>query len=467
MKKRIFLDLDVKSHISYTVSSGLLYRIILWQYFHHISQIYDCSLLVNSFDWPELEALNLPNTKIVKSNYLKGKKYHKLDSSTITQKMSLVYQNYVMSEQTHLDLCLNDEATGAGGLESKDGEDIKTFHSKIFVYLNRKLQKENSYYVKGNRVIFSNPPARGSSCKIYYYMGSHKDKIPLLDRDDPNKFMVFNSIEDKFDDTKYKFQLALTKPGKAQIAHELLRPCVNEENSLFNIDGVEHEILYYDCNHMWIDIFNAVYDRYIDFVNIHSDCAESAGFFYNFRLIKFKDDKLNHFFEDTFSDMMSVQIRRGIRAKVTPEYLEELKQYVDKNEITNFYTQVYKANRGTLDLNIYPDQYYYERIDKFIQENPNKKIYLSYDVPKSFIQHFIDRYPDHIVTRDYYLDQYMKYFDDCDFDSKKYFYPLQNSLVNLLDLFAMVHSSRMIFDRVAPHSLWKFFAQAYKHKKLY
>ena len=53
-----------------------------------------------------------------------------------------------------------------------------------------------------------------------------------------------------------------------------------------------------------------------------------------------------------------------------------------------------------------------------------KKIYLSYDVPKSFIKHFLEKYPNNIVTKHDYLEEYLSYFNDC--NSHKYFFSFKN-----------------------------------------
>jgi hypothetical protein len=488
MKKQLFLNCSFDLYpyakrihpSSLEINSAIVQRLLIWQYFHHISKLFNSSLIVNS-SWPESLVLDLPDTEFCDSSYLENKEYYKLDETTITKKISSLLQTYIFSKSI-VDPILNEDVwspcSGGGGLTPSDGVDTYTFYSKIIVYLNNNLQKSDiSYTFKGNRIFFTEPPKKGDNCSVFYYKGSYEDVDDIkqdfnIDNLDKNKFLVFDNISKEFDGKKTKFQLSLTEPKFKQIAHSILTPCDNSDNSIFNVDGKEYDLLYFECDFInnSPNLFNKVYDRMIDFVNIHSDCAKTAGFFYNIREIKFKDDRVNKFFKDNFSNVAGVHLRRGLSSQINGKYINDLKQYVDPKLVKKYYNHLHFVDGGIGHLPIYTDDYYFERIDKILSETPDKKIYLSYDVPKPFINHFLEKYPKNIVTRSDYLDEYLSYFSDIDIEnSSQYKFSIKKSLIDLLDLFALAYSDLLVFRKIRENprfSKWLFFAKCYNGKDI-
>jgi hypothetical protein len=475
------------------INSSFLHRLLVWQYFHHIAQLFDCSLLLNESFWPEGLVLDLPNTKFVNSFYLRGKKHCRLDSKLLTKKVSHLLENYVVGEDNageRFNSGIFESGTGAGGLTAEDPH-YKMFYSKIFVYVDNILQQPDiSYTFKGNRIFFTEAPKEGSKCYMVYFRGPYEDigcfPLPetILDGNNisqlyPDQFLVFDSIEHSFDGIKTKFQISLTHPDFKQIAHSLLKPCVNRNNSIFIIDNIEYDILRFDCDCLQIipHLFNRVYDRLIDFVNIHSDCAKTAGFFYNFREIEFKNYKVSKFITDNFTNVAGFQIRRGLGTYINKKYIEDLKQYVNPELIKKYYKHLYDINGGRGYLPIETDDYYFEKIDEIINKNPDKKIYLSHDVPKTFINHFIEKYPNNIITKHNYLEEYLNYFDEFDLEEndsskisvKQYVFSFKKAIIDLLDLFALSHCDLLISKkhREFPlYSTWLFFTKCYNGKKI-
>jgi len=294
--------------------------------------------------------------------------------------------------------------------------------------------------------------------------------------------LLFDDISHLFDDVKTKFQLSLTKPGFTQIAHDVLKPCVNKTNSIFFIDDNEYDYLFFDCDYDFASdkLYNKLYDKFVDFVNIHSDCHKTAGFYYNLRMIKFKNEKINEFFKNTFSDVVGVQIRRGYNSIVNKKYINDLKEHVDSKTIKKYYEYLYNINGGNGYFGYLPiieDSYYCEMIESVISSNPSKKIYLSYDVPKKFIDHFLKKYPNNLVSKQNYLNEYLKYFNDYDYETndaskisvEDYKFNFKKSIIDLLDFFALCHSEIMISEKLmelSAHSSWLFVTRCYNGKKI-
>jgi hypothetical protein len=497
MKKEIYLNIDFPFISKSTPGSSaevhlaLCKRLFVWQYFHQIAQIFDCSLVVNRSSWPEEVVLEFPDTKFVDDFYLKDKEYHLLDVETLTKKIDHVIENCLSCEDLKnptLDKNSFLPGSGGGDLSPEDSFLSKIFYSKIIVYVDNILQKyETDYILKGNRIWFKKLIEKGSKCSIFYYKDSYKKiktlELPeivedglTIDKLYPEKFSVFDDISDLFDNVKWKFQLSLTKPGFIQTAHLALKPWVTSNSSLFNIDNKEYDCLRFDAHNLYDTIINKTYDKLVDFINIHSDCLKTCGMYHDIRMIKIKDKKLNQFFLDNFSKVVGTQIRRGLYTKLNKTYLDDLKQYVDPDNIKKYYT--YLNNISIYGhLTIEPDDYYYEMIDKIINEDPNKKIYLSHDVPKIFINHFLEKYPNNIITKHDYLNEYLAYFSEYDIENddnsklsvKHYKLPFKKAIIDLLDFLALCNSELLIGRKLKtnrPWSSWLFFTRDWNGKNI-
>lgn len=244
--------------------------------------------------------------------------------------------------------------------------------------------------------------------------------------------------------------------------HDLLKTATNMENSIFNLNGNECNFLCFKCSNITeTRLYTGTHDRFMNFVNIYCDWFSDV-----FKKIKFKNNKVNKFFKKNFSKVASFQVRRGARVRITKEYLDSLKQYVDQEVIKKFYQEISDIYiPDDYYIKILPDEYYFERIDKILEENPDKKIYMSYDVPKVFVNHFIEKYPNNIITRQHFLDEYLSYFNEFDLEDRNaHQHYLKRVLINLLDLFSLCYSDTLILPRGPEYSSWLFFANSYKTK---
>lgn len=179
--------------------------------------------------------------------------------------------------------------------------------------------------------------------------------------------------------------------------------------------------------------------------------------------ITFKDENLNLFFKDNFSECFSFQLRRGVGTLPNRQYLIDLKNNnISFKEVLSYYIKIGKLN-STPNFIIKNDDYYYNILDNIISSYPNKKIYLSHDVPKQFINYYLEKYPNNLVTKEDYILEYLKYFKDFDLNRKdEYNISLFVHVINLLDLFSLSYSEGII----PCESGWTDFANKYRDKKL-
>jgi hypothetical protein len=183
-------------------------------------------------------------------------------------------------------------------------------------------------------------------------------------------------------------------------------------------------------------------------------------FFHPLRNLKFKNSNINLFFENTFSNVASIHIRRGIGTKPNKKYIDELSTYLDIRTIKSYYKKCLEKNPNPL-FDITPDFYYFNIIEDLISKNKNQKIYLSYDVPDEFIGHYLRKYPNNIVTRKNYFKEYLNFFsDNINLVKNSYFTNIDQVLINLFDFFALCHSDILVTNQ----SGWTEIASIYKEK---
>jgi hypothetical protein len=314
---------------------------------------------------------------------------------------------------------------------------------------------------------------RFSSWQYFYHISRFFDSSLVLDTycwpealvlDFPNTEIVENFNLEKtksiFLDNNFliktlndlmSFGNTLQNTDNQKIHYELMR--YSSDNSIFE----DSNLVYFEYD--WVKDFNIDYEKLLDFIDTYSNSYDI------FKEIKFKDDRVNKFFKDNFSDSIAVHLRRGVGGILNQKYIDDLKQHVDPKTIKKYYSDLHLIG----GYGLYPiatDDYYFERIDKILSETPDKKIYVSYDVPRPFINNFLEKYPKNIISKVDYLDEYLSYFSHIDFNSNKYFLSIRKSLIDLLDLFALSHSGTFIFNNRYNQSSWIFFANNYVPKKL-
>lgn len=180
------------------------------------------------------------------------------------------------------------------------------------------------------------------------------------------------------------------------------------------------------------------------------------------REIKFKKQSANNFFEKHFKNVVGIHLRRGSGVLLSNEYLEECLRFLSKNEFDEYYNRPeYKKMKPPPGYVVIPNSKYFEIIDKILNKNRNIKIYISCDVPLNFLIPFFERYPNNILTKNDYINEFFSLFSEELSDNYEYVYSLNQCLTELLDLFAISNSKVLIGN---PFSRWSNFANVYKKK---
>lgn len=166
--------------------------------------------------------------------------------------------------------------------------------------------------------------------------------------------------------------------------------------------------------------------------------------------IKFKDENANRFFKDRFSDFSSIHLRRGLGTIPTLGFVNEYFSY--NKEIFKSYLKDYYFNSINLGYKsnhylIIPDTVYFSIIEDIISKNKDHKIYISSDISEDYYSHYFEKYPDNIVSKNQYIDEFLNLFEYDETTVKTYRYSLKQTLINLFDMFVLAHSKTLILDR--------------------
>ena len=184
--------------------------------------------------------------------------------------------------------------------------------------------------------------------------------------------------------------------------------------------------------------------------------------------IKFKNEEVNKFFQNNFSNYVSIHIRLQIGIYTIPsvgfieEYIlrdkskcqEYIKRYIlvngDSSKYRDDIITQHKIKCRTLETLSLSDSAYYSIIDDIIDFNQNVKIYIGYDLTEDYYDHFYKKYPNNIVRRNCYLNEFLSFFDYDESKMFKYEYSSRNQiLINLFDLFLFSYSKILIASEYA------------------
>lgn len=166
--------------------------------------------------------------------------------------------------------------------------------------------------------------------------------------------------------------------------------------------------------------------------------------------IKFKDENVNRFFKDRFSDFSSIHLRRGLGTTPTLGFVNEYFSYnkeIFKSYLKDYYfkqlkSHGYKSNHYL----IIPDTVYFSIIGDIILKNKDHKIYISSDISENYYSHYFEKYPDNIVSKNQYINEFLNLFEYDETKVKTYKYSLKQTLINLFDIFVLSHSKTLILD---------------------
>lgn len=190
--------------------------------------------------------------------------------------------------------------------------------------------------------------------------------------------------------------------------------------------------------------------------------------FEGFKKIKFKNHLANQYIEKNFSNMVSIHLRRGLFCDLSKsvEYIKELINTIGEDKVLKYYGSLEFLSPQNLKYSrftILPDSFYFYLIDRLLEKNPEQKIYVSTDVPNYLMSHYFERYPNNIVTKDQYLNEFKVFFEDIlkKNETSNYYYSPYQTISDLLDFFVLSNSKMMISSG---ESQWSFLTKIYKKK---
>lgn len=189
--------------------------------------------------------------------------------------------------------------------------------------------------------------------------------------------------------------------------------------------------------------------------------------------IKFKNEKVNKFFEHNFSDFCSIHLRRGVGTNPTLGFIKDFLSHKSEEQLKTYLKEYYFGFGycpPSNHYNIIPDSVYFSLIDEIICNNKSQKFYISSDISESYYSYYFDRYPDNIKKREEYLKEFLTFFDyNGDIDEFYTYlgvntYLWKETLINLFDLFTLSHSSTIIVDSYSTWGMVSFLMSKKKTK---
>jgi hypothetical protein len=188
--------------------------------------------------------------------------------------------------------------------------------------------------------------------------------------------------------------------------------------------------------------------------------------------IKFKNEKVNEFFKNNFSNFCSIHLRRGLGSYATVGFIKGVLSYANKKKLDMYLQNYYFHNQHTLKLssyNIIPDDVYFLVINGIISENKLQKFYISADIPETYYSYYFDRYPNNIENVKKYFQEFLSFFDYSIIKQLSNYLKTPRShryrkqiLINLFDLFVLSHSHTLIGNT---SSTWTRVASLMSEKK--
>jgi hypothetical protein len=203
---------------------------------------------------------------------------------------------------------------------------------------------------------------------------------------------------------------------------------------------------------------NSKFNRYYsdEYVRANGEILVNA-----IRKIKFKNENINQYFEQKFSDFCSIHLRRGLGTVPTIGFMKDYIAHTNKNKLKDYLKNYYSGYGSYLTIS---DTAYFSIIEDIISKNKNQKIYISSDIPENYYSYYFEKYPDNIISRNQYIDEFLNLFEYDETKVKTYKYSLKQTLINLFDLFVLSYSKTLIIDG---SSTWGEIASLiHKNKKI-
>lgn len=226
------------------------------------------------------------------------------------------------------------------------------------------------------------------------------------------------------------------------------------------------------------DIKDIIYEKKLNIIdnNVFSYYADEFVFLDNRVLIngiskvKFKNERVNKFFEDTFSDFCSIHLRRGSGTIPTVGYIKDFLSYKTKDELKKYLNEYYFSvgYHPPQQYIIVPDSMIFPIVDEIISKNKLQKFYISSDISETYYSYYFDKYPNNIVKREQYFQKFLEIIDYHQDMDELYTYlgmykcSLKQTLIDLFDIFALSHSKTLVVDN---YSTWSMTASLICKKK--
>lgn len=198
-----------------------------------------------------------------------------------------------------------------------------------------------------------------------------------------------------------------------------------------------------------------------DYIQIYSNEFGDGGLYKKYpkileslSKIKFKKKEINQFFQDNFSDCCSIHLRRGSGTHPSVGFMHEY-FLNDKPQVIE-YIRNYICNSFSYppeNFLIIPDSCYFFIIDQVILNNKDRKIYISSDISEDYYGYYFKKYANNISSKNQYLEKFLNLFEYDKTEIKNYKYSLNQTLINLFDLFLLSHSKTVIMDNFSSWSL--------------
>lgn len=188
--------------------------------------------------------------------------------------------------------------------------------------------------------------------------------------------------------------------------------------------------------------------------------------------IKFKNEKVNQFFKNNFSNYCSIHLRRGLGSNITVGFIKGFLSYENKKKLNMYLQSYYFHNRYKIQLSGYdiiPDDVYFLVMNEIISQNKLQKFYISADISETYYSYYFDRYSNNIKNGKKYFQEFLSFFD-YSIIKQPFHYPKtrrspkyrKQVLINLFDLFVLGHSRKLVGNN---SSTWNRVASLMSEKK--
>lgn len=188
----------------------------------------------------------------------------------------------------------------------------------------------------------------------------------------------------------------------------------------------------------------------MDMYSINSDIEYDILSNRPIKTISLKDKELENKIKDTTSDMIGIHFRRGRGIKYNNLLIQTLPKDIQQKYL-EFRGLEGKDMAKFYEYDFVTDTQYFHVIDGILKKYPNKKIYISHDLPDELFEYYFEKYPNKILTKTYFYE-YIK---------GKFTTSIQHVL-NVIDLFCLSHTF-MLYKH--PISTWSEFCDSYKDKE--